>query len=192
MVGHLVSPWRAQHPKLPSPIHTRPDSLQTHTLVHSFSFKTYFEDFEYGLIWRPYGSSCTRQEWTAAGSWCLSVQYLLQYPPSMQISPTQHFDLDYEKDMVSLETGEGLTHIWDNLWHPIRSYCTVRDDECLPVLGEDLDIVMPYPEKLTAKMKTSGAQLACRWGQTWHGPTSVVISNGCFQKLPWCKTLKHL
>lgn len=59
------------------------------------------------------GSSSTRQERTAAGSWCLSVQYLHQYPPSMQISPTQHFDLDYEKDVVSLETREGLTHICD-------------------------------------------------------------------------------
>lgn len=74
----------------------------------------------------------------------------------MQISPTQHFYLDYDKDVVSLETREGLTHIWDNLWHPLSR--SVK-----PVLGEHLDIVMSYPEKLTAaKMETSGAQFAGR------------------------------
>lgn len=84
----------------------------------------------------------------------------------MQISPTQHFYLDYEKDVVSLETREGLTHIWDNFWHPIRSCGTERDDGGLPVLGDDLDMVMPDPEKLTAKMDAPGAQPSCRGGQT--------------------------
>lgn len=45
---HLVSPWRAQHPKLAPPIHTRPDLLEVLTSEHSCSFRIYFKDFEYG------------------------------------------------------------------------------------------------------------------------------------------------